>query len=332
MRAAQIYDYGDPDVFKVEEVDPPSVGPKDVMIEVHAASVNPIDWKIRKGAQRAVIRYRLPHVLGLDVSGVVTEVGSEVSEFSVGDEVYSSPTHKRSGTYAEYVSIDQGAVAHKPKNMNHQQAASIPLVGLTAYHALVNKARLKSGEKALINAGSGGVGSFAIQLAKALGAHVATTCSTRNLELVTSLGADQAIDYTTTQFEDVLQDYDVVMDNLGFDERKRARTILRRGGRLATIVGGIPQATAKYGSALGLLVATSQILGFVVGSRLLRGVRTYYVLRPSDAGQLTAITRLIEEGKIEAVIDRVFPLEDIAEAHRYSQTGRARGKIIIAVK
>lgn len=332
MRGAQIHEYGPPEVLRVEDVDVPAVGPRDVLIEVHAASVNPVDWKIRSGYQRGIIRYKLPHVLGLDVSGVVMKTGSAVDKFVLGDEVYCSPTHKRSGTYAEYVAVDQDTVALKPTTIDHHGAATLPLVGLTAWEALVTKSHLAAGERVLITAGSGGVGTFAIQLAKHLGAEVATTCSARNTELVERLGADTVIDYTKQRFDEVLTDYDVVLDSIGGEERARALKILRKRGRIATIVSGIPEASKKYGPTLGAVVVLFKMLGFKMKSRIGHGVRTSWVLRPDDGDVLGQITSLVEQGAIEPVIDRVFPLDDIAAAHEYSQSGRARGKIVIAVK
>ncbi len=332
MKAARIHEYGPPDVFQIDDIPVPEVGPTDVLIQVHAASVNPIDWKIRSGVQRGIIRYKLPHVLGLDLSGVVSAVGGKVSKFAVGDEVYSSPNFKRDGTYAEFTAIDESELAHKPANLSHQEAATIPLVGLTAYQCLVTKAKLQPNERVLILAGSGGVGSFAIQLAKSLGAEVSATCSGRNVELVTSLGADHVIDYTKETVHERPKDFDVVMDNLGGSERNNIRNVLKRGGRLPTIVGGIPNETKRFGPNLGSMVAIVKLAGFIISTRLIRGQKVHYVLRKANSQHLAEITRLIEEQKIRAVVDKVFPLDDVAEAHRYSETGRARGKIVIAVR
>ena len=330
MRAARIHEYGDPDVFRVEEVPDPTPGPRDVLIEVHAASVNPVDYKIRSGGQRALIHYRLPWILGLDASGVVLEVGSEVTRFRPGDEVYASPTHRRPGTYAEKVAIAESAVARKPRAMSHHEAATIPLVGLTAWGALVVQGRLEAGHRALIHAGSGGVGTFAIQLAKDLGAHVATTCSARNEELVRGLGADEVIDYRSVAFEEVLSGYDFVLDALGGATRERSLRVLKPGGRLATMIGGFPDATHRYGVLRGVAVALWTLASITVRARLLHGVTLHHVLRESDGLCLEQqITRRIERGAIRAVVDRVYPLDEIAEAHRHIETGHARGKIVI---
>ncbi len=331
MKAARIHEYGGPEVLRVEQIDRPEVGPDDVLIQVHAASVNPVDWKIRGGLQRGVIRYELPHVLGLDASGVVVRVGAEVKKFTIGDEVYCSPSHKRSGTYAEYVAVDQSEVALKPRSIDHLGAASLPLVGLTAWDALVSTMRLAPGERVLVLAGSGGVGTFAIQLAKHLGAEVATTCSARNVELVRNLGANHVIDYTHERFDELLRDYDAVLDTLGGEERRRALSILRRGGRMVTLLAGVPEATKRFGPTLGVVVVGLQMLGFKMKSRFSHGVRTSWVIRPSSGAVLEEIAALVDRGKIKPVIDRVFSLDDITAAHEYSGSGRARGKIVIRV-
>jgi len=331
MRAARIHRYGPPEVLSIDEVPEPEPGPRDVVVEVHATSVNPVDWKIRSGGQRALIHYRLPWTLGLDVSGRVVKVGSAVTRFRIGDEVYGSPTHRRPGTYADYVAIDERALALKPRNLTHVEAASIPLVGLTAWDALVVGGRLRAGEKALIHAGSGGVGTFAIQLAKALRAHVATTTSARNVELVRSLGADEIIDYRERRFDEVLAGYDLVLDALGGQERDRSLRVLKKGGRLPTMIGGFPEETKKRGVVLGAITATLKLASLHLRAAM-RGVEVYMVLRESDGRMLEAITSHIERGAIRPVIDRVFPLEAIAEAHAYSESGRARGKIAIAVR
>ena len=331
MRAATIHGYGGPEVFRIETLERPAVGPRDVLVQVRAASVNPVDYKIRSGAQRALIRHRFPAVLGLDLSGVVQEVGSKVTSFSPGDEVFGSPTHRRQGTYAELVSVDERALALKPPRLSHEEAASLPLVGLTAWQCLVSSAKLKAGEKVLIQAGAGGVGTFAIQLAKHLGAKVATTCSSRNVELVRRLGADVVIDYTKEQFEDSLRDYDVVLESLGGEALPRARKVLKRSGRLVYISTGLPQNAARYGPYLGALATGLQSLSFWA-STALSGRSARVVVRTPDGGQLEQIAALVEAGAIEPVIERCFELEEIAEAHEAIERGRTRGKLVIALK
>ena len=329
MRAARIHEYGPPEVLRVEDVAPPRPGRRDVLVDVHAASVNPVDFKIRSGGNRALIHYRLPWILGLDFSGVVVEVGDAVERFRPGDEVYGSPTHRRPGTYAEQICVDERAVAHKPANLTHHEAAAIPLVGLTAWDALVVRGRLKAGERALIHAGSGGVGTFAIQLAKDLGAHVATTCSAKNVELCASLGADEVIDYNAQRFDEGPPRFDFVLDALGGETRERSMRALVKGGRLATMIAGFPAAAKKHGVALGVIVAVSELASLTLRGKL-RGVSVHHVLRESDGLLLEQqITRRIERGAIRPVIDRVLPLEAIVEAHQLSESGRARGKIVI---
>lgn len=331
MRAARIHRYGPPEVFSIDDVPAPRPGPRDVRVEVHAASVNPVDWKIRSGHQRALVRLSMPWTLGLDFSGRVIEVGRDVTRFCVGDEVYGSPTHRRPGTYAEELVVDERAIAHKPRNLSHLEAATIPLVGLTAWDALVVGGRLRAGQLALIHAGSGGVGTFAIQLAKELGAEVATTCSERNAELVRSLGADRVVDYRAERFDRVLSDVDFVLDALGGEERDRSLAIVKRGGCVATMVGGFPEYAERLGPALGAVAAIGSLASVTLRGAL-RGVRVYHVLRECNGAMLEQITRRIERGAIRPVIDRVFALDEIAEAHRYSESGRARGKIAIRIR
>jgi NADPH:quinone reductase-like Zn-dependent oxidoreductase len=331
VRAARLHAYGPPDVLGVDDVERPAARPRDVVIEVHAAAVNPIDWKIRRGYQQAVIHYDLPHTLGLDASGVVVAVGPKVRRFSVGDEVYTSPTHRRPGTYAEYVAVDERAVARKPKGLTHEQAAGIPLAGLTAYKALVEVAEIRLGQKVFIQAGAGGVGSLAIQIAKQRGCEVATTCSARNADLVSELGADRVIDYRTEAYDEVLRDYDAVLDSLGGEHKERYRKVLRKGGIVSSIVNDIPELVKNHGPYLGMGRAVVSILGNMLGARL-AGRRYAQVVRRPDGAALERLTHLVEDGAIQPLVDRVFPLEDIVEAHRYSESGRARGKIIIAVR
>ncbi|MCB9588954.1 MAG: NADP-dependent oxidoreductase [Polyangiaceae bacterium] len=332
MLAARIHTYGPPSVLQVENTTEPTCGPRDVLIEVHASSVNPVDFKIRGGYQRGVIRYRLPWTLGLDVSGVVVEVGAKVKRFRVGDEVVSSPTHRRQGCYAEYVAIDEAMVAKKAARITHAEAASLPLVALTAWEALFGFGRLEPGQKVFVQAGAGGVGSVAIQLARHFGAaEVAATCSTRNVELVESLGATRVVDYTKEEYDEVLRDYDIVLDALGGEHKERAFKVLKKGGALASIVAGIPTATEKYGPNLGVLVAGVQMLGFSLRARL-KGKRAANLMRKSDGELLGRIMNLVEDGSVKPLIDRTYPLEEIVEAHRYAETGRARGKVVIQVR
>ena len=331
MKAAVIREYGGPEVFRIEEMPEPSIGPRDLLIEVHAAGVNPVDTKMRAGAFRGALRWKMPWILGLDVSGVVKEVGSSVTRFAPGDEVYSSPPHHRPGCYAERVAIDEGACARKPKNISHQEAAGLPMVTLTAWESLVVKAKLKAGQKCFVQAGAGGVGSASIQLAKHLGAHVATTCSEKNLELVKSLGADLAIDYRTQRFEELLSDYDVAIDAIT-GERERTLRVLKNGGFLVMLNTGIPENVKAHGPILGLAAAIGDSALFTIRTFLGRQVRVSHVLRRSDGPTLEKITDLVESGAIKPVVDSVFPLEKVSEAHARSESGHARGKIVVGVR
>ena len=331
MLAMRIHEYGAPDVFRADEVDRPTPGPRDLLVRVHATAVNPVDWKLRSGGQRNIIHYKLPWILGLDVSGVVEEVGARVTRFAVGDEVWSSPTHRRPGCYAEYTCIDEREAGRKPARISHVEAASMPLVGLTAYQCLVESARLQSGERVLIHAGAGGVGSFAIQLAKHLGAQVVTTCSARNADFVRALGADEVIDYTKGSFADACEPVDVVLDTIGpniLDDNVR---VLRPGGRIANISVDIPELVARHGPILGSLAIAGDMVKLMAVPFHRKTIRSRHVIKRSDGEQLDVIAGLVESGAIRPVIDRVLPLREVAEAHRYGETNRARGKIVLEV-
>lgn len=329
MRAARLHAYGPPENLKVEDgVERPSPGPGQLLVRVHAAAVNPVDCKMRSGAQRAAVRLKLPAILGMDVSGVVEAVGTGVEGFAVGDAVFSSPSHKRMGCYADYAVITAAEAAHKPANLSHVEAASVPLVALTAWDSLVDGTKLQRGEKVLVHAGAGGVGSAAIQLAKHLGAHVATTCSGRNVDQVKALGADEVVDYTRDDFAQRLSGYDVAIDALGGDVRDRTWGVLRRGGRLSTLVSGLPEATKRYGPYLALVVVAAGVVRDIVAARL-RGKRFHVALRRSDGQRLARLAALYAEGTMKPVVDKVFPLDQIVEAHRYQETGHARGKVVI---
>ncbi len=307
MRAAIVTEYGSP--ITVVEVDRPSLAPDSVMIEVYASSVNPIDSLIARGVMKEQLPYQLPWVVGYDVSGVVVECGADVTDFRVADEVFGRADSFQAGTMAEFAMIKQGDLAIKPTNVSHLQAAGVPLAGLTAWQALVEHGHVQRGEKVLIHAGSGGVGSLAIQIAKHLGAVVATTTSGSNLGMVTDLGADVAIDYQTQRFDEELSDYDVVIDTLGGESLERSFATVRRGGRIVSIKGEAPEGLAAE-----------------------RGVQfTAFYMSPSGA-MLTTLAGLIESGALRPIVDSVFPLSEVQQAFDHSDAGRARGKIIIQVK
>ncbi len=330
MNAIQMSGYGDAGVLRLEAVDRPKAGPHDLRIAVRATSINPVDTKIRKGGQRAVIRLSFPWTLGMDVSGEVIEVGEKVQGFAVGDAVFASPSHRRMGCYAEEVVVRASECAKKPSSISHEEAAGIPLVGLTAWNALVDAANIQQGQKVLIQAGSGGVGTFAVQLAEHLGAEVYATCSGRNVEMVHGLGADRVIDYTQENYENVAS-YDAILETLRGDHMARAVRATHRGGTVAAVTMNLPAYTKRYGAALGIVVMGMGLAGRIAHARLIRGVRLKPVTRRPDGEALGQIASLIDQGAIRPVVDRVLPLAEAAEAHRYVESGRARGKVILKV-
>lgn len=332
MRAIRMHGYGGPEVLQLELIPAPAPGPHDVRIAVHAAAINPVDFKIRSGAQRSVVWLSFPWTLGMDVSGEVLEVGAQVTAFKVGDQVVASPSHRRMGCYAEEVVVRAAEVALKPQSLTHLEAASLPLVSLTAWDALVGSLKLERGQRVLIQAGAGGVGSVAIQLAKHLGAEVLTTCSAANVELVKRLGADVVIDYRAQDWREVARGCDAVLDSLGGDALPGAIATVKKGGRVACITPGLPEYGERYGAWAGLAVFGGFIASTIVGARLRRGVALQLVTRRADGKTLGTLMKLVDAGALKPLIDRVFPLGDAAEAHRYLETGRARGKVVLSVR
>jgi alcohol dehydrogenase len=330
MKAAFISRYGGPEVLEIGDRPVPEVGPYDLLVQVKAASVNPVDFKIRSGQVKVLTDYPMPLILGSDLSGVVTAVGTKVSRFRVDDAIFSRVDKSRIGTFAEFVAVRENDAAPKPENLSHIEAASIPLVGLTAWQSLRDVAGLREGQKVLIHAGAGGVGSFAIQLAKHIGATVATTASSRNLDLVKRLGADVAIDYQTQHFEDVVRDYDVVFDTIDGAVQQRSFQVLKPGGILVTIAG-VPTATFMREWGLPFWIQWAGFLKNFKSSRLARarGVRFEYLFMQASGAQLTAIAALLKSKAIVPVVDKVFTLDQAREALAYSEAGHAAGKVII---
>ncbi|MCO4769451.1 MAG: NADP-dependent oxidoreductase [Deltaproteobacteria bacterium] len=330
MRAAVIDAYGPADTLRIADVPRPTLRPKDLLVRVHASSVNPVDTKQRKGIQRVVVRKKMPVILGMDVSGVVEEVGPEVTRFKPGDEVWSSPAHDRPGTWAEFVAVDEAETAHKPSNISHVEAASLPLVALTAWECFVTGPPVQSGQRVLVQAGSGGVGTAAIQLAKHLGAHVAVTCSPRNEELVRGLGADQVVDYRTSNYWEVLEPQDHVLEAIGPSAWGTSLKVLKRGGHMASIATGMPTYVDRFGPYAGIVVMAGSMLRVklagIVGGKTVR-----HVLRPADGEMLARIGELVTAGAIKPVVEEAIPLADIAEANRRVESGRTRGKIVVQV-
>jgi NADPH:quinone reductase-like Zn-dependent oxidoreductase len=332
MKAFIVDRYGGADNVRFGETAEPEVGDDDVLVQVHATSVNPLDVKIRDGEFKVILPFRLPFVLGNDVAGVVVRVGSRVREFGPGDEVYARPNQNRIGTFAEFISVKEDDLALKPEKLTMAEAAAVPLAGLTAWQALVERANLRRGQKVLVQAGSGGVGTFAIQLAKHLGATVATTTSTANIDLVTSLGADIVIDYRKDDFEEVLHDYDVVLHSLDEGTLKKSLRVLKPGGKLISISGPPDPAFAKSLGSPWMLRPITRLLSYRVRREAKRRRVSYsFLFMRADGDQLREISSLIDSGIIRPALDRVFPFESTKEAMAYVESGRARGKVVVTV-
>ena len=333
MTAFLIDRYSKKDPMRLGETPEPDLRDDDVLIEVHAAGLNVLDSKIKSGEFKLILPYRMPLVLGHDVAGVVTRVGSRVRQFKVGDEVYSRPPDRRIGAFAEFIAVNENDVAPKPKNITMEEAASIPLVGLTVWQALVERFDLKRGQKVFIQAGSGGVGTFAIQLAKHLGATVATTTSSANIDLVKRLGADTVVDYRKDDFEKVLQNYDVVLHSQDAATLEKSLRVLKPGGTLISISGPPDPAFARGIRAPWFVRLIVRLLSSGVRKKAARrNLRYSFLFMRANGTQLREITRLIEAGAIKPVIDRVFPFESSNEALAYVEAGRAKGKVIIKIK
>jgi NADPH:quinone reductase-like Zn-dependent oxidoreductase len=333
MKAVIAEQYGGPEVLELTEVDVPRLGPNGVLVRVHATSVNPVDWKLRKGLLSGLWKLVFPVIWGCDVSGVVEQTGSAVSLFKTGEEVYGFKHGKVAktyrGTYAEYAVVPESALARKPAGLSHEQAATIPLAALAAWQALVNQGRLQSGQRVLIHAAAGGVGVFAVQIAKALGASVAATAGPKNQDFLRELGADRPIDYTRERIEDKASGYDLVLDAVGQSVWAVSLRVLRRGGRLVTLAIPIPE--TKSGT---LRFFSTAVAGMVGGSMqsLAAGKRLLLTQVQPRGGELDKITGLVELGKLQPIVEKVFGLEEIADAHRCSESGHVRGKLAVKVR
>jgi len=326
MKALQIVKYGEiKDSLSINEIDKPSLKPNDILVEVKAASLNPIDYKMVEGKLKEMISLNLPSTIGFDVSGVVVAKSADVNNFEIGDEVYSRVPQEQMGTVAEFVSINSNLVAKKPKNSSFEQAAGLPLTGFTAIQALENVG-IKENDRILIHAGSGGVGSFAIQYAKAKGAIVYTTTSSKNVDWVKALGADRVIDYKTEDYKEVAKNLDIVFDTLGDVYTFEAFEIIKEGGKVTTIVGPPDEETAKNMGMKEYQMPEKL-------SKLIEKKAAIYKLTWMDpnADQLNAISRMVEKGDIKPIIDLIYPLEDAVDAYVYLSTGRAKGKVIISM-
>lgn len=306
MKAARIHEYGTADVIRVEDAPMPEIGPDDLLIRTVAASVNPVDWKIRRGYLAQMLNHPLPLTLGWDVSGIVEQVGTGVTTFKPGDAVYSRPDIRRNGSYAEYIAVRASEVALKPATISHVEAAALPLVSITAWEALITAAGMQPGQRVLIHAGAGGVGSIAVQLAKARGAHVTATASAAKSAFVRSLGADEVVDYRDPAAFAAARDLDIVFDTIGGDTQEASWAMLKPGGFLVSITQPPKAERAEA-----------------------EGKRAGFVFIDPNAAILRDLATLVDEGKIRPIIGGEFRLDHAARAHEASETGRTTGKIVL---
>jgi len=308
MKAVRIHEYGGPEVLKYEDAPKPTPAADEVLIRVHAAGVNPVDWKVRAGYAKERLKYKMPFIPGWDVSGVIEAVGSAAKRLKAGDEVYSRPDIARDGSYAEYIVVRESEVALKPKSLDHVTAAAIPLASLTAWQGLFDAAKLTAGQTVLIHGAAGGVGTFAVQFAKTKGARVTATASKKNHDFLRSLGADELIDYNTTKFEDVVHDVDAVFDTITGETADRSWQVIKKGGVYVSILA--PPSHEKAAA---------------------RGVRAEHVFVQPKIDQLDEIGKLVTAGKVKVIIEKVFPLSDARAAQESNATGHTRGKIVLRV-
>jgi len=333
MKAFIVNRYGKKEKLQLTEIAEPLLKETDILVQVYSAALNLLDSKIRNGEFKMILPYKTPFTLGHDVAGVVKKVGSKVRKFKVGDEVYARPADYRIGTFAELIAMNEKDVAMKPKNISMEEAASIPLVGLTAWQALVEKANLKKGQKVFIQAGSGGVGTFAIQLAKYLGATVATTTSAANIDLVKSLGADIIIDYKKEDFETMLKEYDVVLNSQDTKTLEKSLKVVKPGGKVISIAGPPDPDFGREINANWFLKIVFKFLSAGIRKKAKRlGVHYSFLFMRAESEQLSEITKLLEAGVVKPVIDKVFSFEATNEAMDYVEKGRAKGKVVIRMK
>jgi NADPH:quinone reductase-like Zn-dependent oxidoreductase len=333
MKALTFKRYGKSPEIGFADVPRPTLKPDELLVQVHAASVNPIDNMIPTGLFKAVLQFQLPAVLGSDLAGVVTEVGSRVTRFKPGDAVFANIFDLGTGAIAEFAVVPESVAALKPANLDFVQAASIPMVGLTSWQALKERANLRAGQKVFIPAGSGGVGTFAIQLAKHLGAKVGTTTSTGNVELVSGLGANEVVDYKKKEFEKVLRGYDAVLGTVRGDALEKAIAILKPRGTMVSLVGPLDAAFARARRLNFFLTFVFGLMSRKIMRLAKKQEITYSFLfaRP-DGGQLAEIGELLKTERIRPVIDKVFPFEQAKEALEYLALGRARGKVVVKMR
>ena len=308
MKAVRVHQYGGPEVLKYEEAPRPNPGPGEVLVRIRAAGVNPVDWKVREGHMREALAYRMPFVPGWDVSGVVEATGPNVTQLNTGDEVYGYPSVVRNGAYAEYAVVPEAELALKPRSVDHVEAASVPMAALTAWQGLFDAGDLRTDQKVLIHGGAGGVGSFAIQLARWRGAFITATASGRNQEFLRNLGADLTIDYEKSRFDRLVCDVDLVLDTVGGDTLRRSWKVLKKGGILVSTVEAPDAGLAQVHDVRAALVDTQ-----------------------ANPAQLAEIAGLVDAGMVRPIVEAVFPLNEARNAQELSQTGHARGKIVLKV-
>ena len=333
MKALIFNRYGKRDNIPFADVPRPSPKPDEILVQVHAAGLNPIDTMVPKGTFKPILKFQLPAILGSDLAGVVVEVGSRVTRFKLGDAVFASIFDLGKGALAEFAAVPEHAAALKPTNLDFVQAASIPMVGLTSWQALKERAKLKPGQKVFIPAGSGGIGTFAIQFAKYLGAEVGTTTSTANVDLVRSLGADEVVDYTKQQFEDVLRDYDAVLGTVRGDALEKSLRILKPKSTVVSLIGPPDAAFARARRMNFFMVTVFGLLSRKIIRRARkRGAAYSFLWVHPDGNQLAEIGELLKSERIRPVINKVFPFEQAREALAYLEQGRAKGKVVVRMK
>jgi NADPH:quinone reductase-like Zn-dependent oxidoreductase len=312
MKAIRIHSYGGPEVLHYEDAPHPKPQAGEVLVRVHAAGVNPIDWKVREGHMKDFWPHKFPLILGWDLSGVVEKVGpgpAAAGRFKIGDEVYGLPDPTRNGAYADYMVVRESELALKPKSLHHIRAATVPLAALTAWQSLFDTAQLQPGQRVLIHAGSGGVGHLAVQLAKWKGAYVFATASTKNQDSLRKLGVDEPIDYTQQRFKHIAGNIDIVLDTIGGETQERSLSVLKKGGILVSLVQPPSEEKAKE-----------------------LGVRAIFLGGQPNGAQLAEIAKIIDSGKLAPIIDRIFPLSEARRAHELSRSGHTHGKIALRVK
>lgn len=333
MKALTFQRYGKSPEIGITELPRPTLQPDEMLVEVHAAGLNPIDNMITTGIFKAVLQFQLPATMGSDLAGVVVEVGRNVTRFKPGDEVFASIFDQGTGSLAEFAVVPQHLAAPKPANLDFVQAASVPMVGLTSWQALKERARLKQGQKVFIPAGSGGIGTFAIQLAKHLGAHVGTTTSTGNIPLVKHLGADEVVDYQKQAFEQVLRGYHVVLGTIRGDALEKSVGILKPGGQIISLIGPLDAAFARTRNLNFVLRLIFGLMSRKISRMASAHGASYSFLfvRP-DGEQLDRIGELLSTGDVSPVIDKVFPWEQAKQALAYLAQGHAKGKVVVQIK